>query len=170
MTNFIDQINLNTIMLVVGSMVTLGYAVKQYRMGGKQAADDLIVQLQEQLKAQQEINASLKEAHMHQLTQLQDQLRMQQEQINSLSTAVGVLQGEKNANERKLEEYLQIIGNRNPDLEKTLNALEVFIHDAMPIINEVRNITRHKSDAPSEHITTTNTTSTTTDRPRKRKP
>lgn len=157
-------------MLVVGSMVTLGYAVKQYRMGGKQAADDLIVQLQEQLKAQQEINASIKESHMHQLAQLQEQIRMLQEQINSLSTAVGVLQGEKNANEKKLEEYLQIIGNRNPDLEKTLNSLETFIHDAMPIINEVRSMARKNPNNPSEHTTTTNTTSTTIDRPRKRKP
>ncbi len=162
-------LNFNTLIAFGGILFAAAYSFKQYRMGGKQASVDLIVQLQEQLKAQQEINASIKEAHMHRLNQLQDQLKMQQEQINSLSTAVGVLQGEKNANEKKLEEYLQIIGNRNPDLEKTLNKLEVFIHDALPVINEIRSSARNKTDDPLEHTTTTNTTSTTVDQPRKKK-
>ncbi|MGI8484089.1 MAG: hypothetical protein ACR2OU_07485, partial [Thermomicrobiales bacterium] len=160
-------VNFNTLIALGGIIFALSYTVKQYRMGGKQASLDLIVQLQEQLKAQQEINASIKEAHMHQLAQLQEQLKMQQEQINTLSGAVGVLQGEKNANEQKLKEYLEIIGNRNPDLEKTLNSLEVFIHDALPIINEIRNSSLKNTDHPLEHTTTTNTTSTTVDQPRK---
>lgn len=115
-------------LLGIGSIIfALAYAYERFRKGGAQADADLISTLTEQLKAQKEINDSLSA-----------QMKEMQAQIADLKQDLGKLQGINQANDQKIKEYLSIIANRNPELEATLEQLEVLIRQVMPFMEEMR--------------------------------
>ncbi len=131
----IFPLNFNTLIAIGGVIFSISYAVEKFRSGGYKAEQDnadarehLITQLNEQLKAQKEINDSLR-----------DQMLAMQGQVNNLTQQLGVLQGENNANDQKIKEYLQIIANRNPELEQTLTQLDALIRQVIPFMADVKN-------------------------------
>lgn len=132
-----DQITQGVI-TIGGIVFAVGYGYKQLTSGGKKADTDLISTLTQQIDAQKAINQSQQDQFKHQREELHVQLHNQQEQINKLTLEIGKLQGEKTANDQKIKEYLQLIANRNPELEDTLKALESLIRDVVPFMEEVK--------------------------------
>lgn len=119
--------SLDTLLGIGGIIFAIAYAWERLRSGGKQADADLIVSLTNNLKAQKEINDTLT-----------DQMKKLQDQILSLQQQVGKLQGINEANDKKTKEYIEIIANRNPELEKTLTEIEELIRQVVPFMDDVR--------------------------------
>ncbi len=67
-----------------------------------------------------------------------DQMAKMQEQILSLHKQVGRLQGINEANDKKVREYVEIIANRNPELENTLLKIEELIRQVVPFMGNVK--------------------------------
>lgn len=119
--------SLDTLLGIGGVLFGAAYFWERLRSGSKQADSDLITSLTNNLKAQKEINDSLN-----------DQMTKMQNQILDLTQQVGKLQGINAANDQKMKEYLQIIANRNPELEQTLVSIEALIRDVVPFMKDVR--------------------------------
>ncbi len=119
--------SLDTLLGIGGIIFATAYAWERLRSGGKQADADLIVSLTNNLKAQKEINDTLN-----------DQMKQLQGQILLLQQQVGKLQGINEANDKKTKEYIEIIANRNPELEKTLTQIEELIRQVVPFMDDVR--------------------------------
>jgi peptidoglycan hydrolase CwlO-like protein len=119
--------NLETFTSVGMVVFALAYLWNQYRSGATKAQADadkaqveLIQTLTAQLKAQKEISDSL------------------QAQITELTGKIGKLEGINEANDQKIKEYLQIIANRNPELEETLKLLEEAVRALVPFMGDMR--------------------------------
>lgn len=137
--------SLDSVIAIGLILSALAYLWSQLRQGNWKADKDLITTLTEQLKAQKEINDSLR-----------DQMQEMQRQVNALTEQIGILKGEKSANDQKIKEYLQIIANRNPELEATLKQLEELIRQVVPFMKDVRHWhedIRKKLDIPESQTT-----------------
>ena len=124
----------------------VGYAVERFFSGKRKRDDeldkqrtDLIETLTAQLDGQKEINATLKE-----------QIAELQKQHQSIAEEVHHLKGLNEANEKKIQEYLQIISYRNPDLDKTLANISSVVKEVVPFMAEMKQshaMLRDKIDA-----------------------
>ena len=134
MPNLLSSTTLNILTAVGIVAAGLGYAADRFFTGRKQhhsevddAQEKLIKTLTDQLQAQQQINDSLT-GQIHEL----------QTQLTALTAEVNRLKGVDEANGKKIQEYLQIITNRNPDLDKTLATIAGLVAEVVPFMKEMK--------------------------------
>jgi uncharacterized coiled-coil protein SlyX len=120
MPNLLSAATLNAIIAFGILLFGVAYLVQQIRAGSHKSDKDLIKEATEQLQAQKEIIGSM------------------QRQIETLTAEVNHLKGLNEANEQKIKEYLQIITNRNPDLDKTLATIAGLVAEVMPFMKEMK--------------------------------
>lgn len=126
-------------------LLALGYGVDQWKTGGRrhreedtQSRENLIIQLQAELKAQRDINQSQESRFREREKQHVEQLKLLQSQINELTSKVGKLEGINFANNQKLKEQLDIIAYRNPEMTETLDDLKRTVELVVPFMDEMR--------------------------------
>lgn len=84
-----------------------GFAYAQFKQGGSKAKDDLIDTLKETAMVERDKASRLAE-------EKQILIKNHQDQINELNKQIGVLQGRADANEKKMNEYLEILKGQSP--------------------------------------------------------
>lgn len=130
--------SLDTLLGIGGVIFATAYAWERLRSGGKQADADLIVALTNNLKAQKEINDAMTDQMAKMQIEHTAQMAKMQEQILNLQQQVGKLQGINEANDKKVKEYLELIANRNPELENTMLKIEELIRQVVPFMGDVK--------------------------------
>jgi chromosome segregation ATPase len=120
MPNLLSAATLNAILAFGVVLAGLGYLINQFMSGRRKSNQELIEDLTKQMQAQKEVIDSM------------------QSQIINMTAEINHLKGLNEANEKKIQEYLQIITNRNPDLDKTLTAITGVIQDVLPFMKEMR--------------------------------
>lgn len=137
MQNFLTTVlpQLESITLVIGGIgvliAGLGYAYGQFFLGKKQnSAEDLqsqneVIQLrQNQITELRDLVGDLKK-------KMESQDKQHNEEMRNLHTELGSVKGQLLEKERQNKEYLEILQNRSPVLDKIL----VEIRDFMQSIN-----------------------------------
>lgn len=92
-----------------------------WKQGGQKATKDLI-DLQEKQIETLKTDFDLSRTRSHDLAN----------QLQAITLKVGILEGQAKEKDKKLEEYTQLLQNRNPELETVLKSIEQF----MRVINE----------------------------------
>lgn len=122
------------------------YVIERIRLGKKQSDADLALQREDLIKTQRE----RLEAQREIIEDLKLQAVQFQKQLTALTGEVAHQKGLNEAMEKKIQEYMQIITNRNPDLDKTLTSLAEITSQVMPFIHEMRE--SHKAIRKALHI------------------
>lgn len=94
----------------------LGFAYSQFKSGSNKAKDDLILTLEKTAKEARETATRLAE-------EKSTLIKSHQDQLTELNRKLGVLQGQAEANEKKMNEYLSILQNRNPEQTKFMEIM-----------------------------------------------
>ena len=109
--------------IVIGSLVSLGvlalgfgYLFGQWKRGGNEYNTSLVNNLKDLLKSEQEKNAILLKEKQELFVTLQAQITQNQQELAKLQGTVG-------AQTKMIEQYKELLTNRNPDLEKTLKEI-----------------------------------------------
>lgn len=124
-----DYINFNTFFLILSGLANVYLFWKR---GGHSATKDLM-DIQEKQIVALKTDVELGRSRGHDLAN----------HLQGLSLKVGVLEGQTIEKDKKLEEYLSIIQNRNPELETVLKSIETFMH----LINDKLDLSQKRDTA-----------------------
>jgi len=113
--------------IIIGSIISLGilaagfgYFFAQWKRGGNEYNTNLINNLKDLLKSEQEKNAEL-------LKEKQELFITLQAQIVVLQKETAELRGTVLGQTKMIDQYKELLTNRNPELEKTLKEISVFL-------------------------------------------
>ena len=113
--------------IIIGSIISLGilaagfgYFFAQWKRGGNEYNTNLINNLKDLLKSEQEKNAEL-------LKEKQELFITLQAQIVVLQKETAELRGTVLGQNKMIDQYKELLTNRNPELEKTLKEISVFL-------------------------------------------
>jgi predicted nucleic acid-binding Zn-ribbon protein len=109
-----DYINFNTVLLLFSGFVNVFLFWKR---GGQEATKELIDLQEKQI-----------EAMKHDMDMSRERGHALANDIQKLSLKVGYLEGQAQEKDKKIEEYIAILQNRNPELETVLKSIEKFMH------------------------------------------
>lgn len=123
----------------VGALAAgFGFAYAQFRSGGSKAKDDLIATLKETATVERDKASRLADEK----TTL---IKSHQEQLNELNKQIGILQGKADANEKKMNEYLDILKGRSPEQDAFMKFVtEVsgesakYMRDSSEILSDIK--------------------------------
>lgn len=120
MLNFLG--NANTLVGIGAVIFAISYTVAQFRSGSQKNSSDVIAIYKEQIEAQKIVIADL------------------QAQVNKMQQDIGKLQGLHEANEKKIKEYMELLGpsgELKSVLDKIAKSLPVA-EEAMAFMTDVR--------------------------------
>ena len=113
--------------IIIGSIISLGilaagfgYFFAQWKRGGNEYNTNLINNLKDLLKSEQEKNVEL-------LKEKQELFITLQAQIAVLQKETAELRGTVLGQTKMIDQYKELLTNRNPELEKTLKEISVFL-------------------------------------------
>lgn len=105
MKETVDFFSTNTLLGLGAIILSLSYLWSVWKDGAGKASKELLETLKAQYETQRKINEDL------------------QKQMNAMRQELGRLQGVNEQNEKKIKEYMDIIANRSPLLEKSIEEL-----------------------------------------------
>lgn len=103
---YLSEININSLITVLG---TLSVAYILVRQTSSKVASEVIT------------------AYKVQVEQYKEQVKTYNEKVNDLTGKIGHLEGTLQEKNKQIDDYKSILQNRNPELEKILSQIALFM-------------------------------------------
>lgn len=132
------MLDIQTLSIIIGIFTGLGILISgigfgyaQFKTGASKAKDDLIKTLTQTLEIEKKKSEILN-------SEKNELVQSHQSQLNELVEKVGKLQGTIEAQDKKLEEYKEILQGRSPEQEKFMKFMVNGVKETSRILLDIK--------------------------------